>query len=125
VAIAYNRRTHFCGQLRAADVGANVLLVGWVNNYRDHGGMVFIDVRDYTGITQIKFNSQTDPAAHEVARHLRMEDVIAIRGDVISRGENVNPKISTGEIEARARIRHGACPWRLWPHRSRCGYHRA
>ena len=103
VAIAYNRRTHFCGQLRAADVGNNVLLVGWVNNYRDHGGMVFIDIRDYTGITQIKFNPQTDPAAHEVARHLRMEDVIAVRGDVISRGENVNPKIPTGEIEVNGR----------------------
>jgi aspartyl-tRNA synthetase len=92
-----------CGALRAADAGKNVLLVGWVNNYRDHGGMVFIDIRDFSGITQVKFNPQTDPKAHEVARHLRMEDVIAVRGDVASRGENVNPKIPTGEIEVDGR----------------------
>jgi len=78
VAIAYNRRTHFCGQLRAADVGNNVLLVGWVNNYRDHGGMVFIDVRDYTGITQIKFNPQTGCMSGLAARQ-RQEDVSAVR----------------------------------------------
>ncbi len=65
--------------------------------------MVFIDLRDHEGITQCKFNPQTDPKAHEIARALRNEDVIAIRGDVATRGENINPKLPTGEIEVEIR----------------------
>ncbi len=60
MAIAYNKRTHKNGELRAADAGTEALLVGWVQNYRDHGGMVFIDLRDYTGVTQLRFNPETN-----------------------------------------------------------------
>ncbi len=101
MAIAYNKRTCDCGALRAGDVGKkDVILAGWVNNYRDHGdNLVFIDLRDRGGLTQCRFNVDTDPEATKVARSLRKEDVIAVRGEVISRGENVNPKLPTGEIE--------------------------
>ncbi len=103
MAVPYHQRTHLCGRLRATDEGKQVLLAGWVNNYRDHGGMVFIDLRDHDGLTQVKFNPQTDPKAHEIARTLRNEDCIAIQGDVALRGENVNPKLPTGEIEVNGR----------------------
>ena len=103
MAVPYHERTHTCGQLRAQDEGKQVVLAGWVNSYRDHGGMVFIDLRDHDDLTQIKFNPQTDPTAHEIARALRNEDCIAVRGDVALRGENVNPKLPTGEIEVNGR----------------------
>ena len=99
VAVPYNKRTHRNGELRASDADQDVLLVGWVNSYRDHGGMVFIDLRDITGLAQLKFNPETDPGAHETARALRNADVIAVRGTVALRGDNVNPKLPTGEIE--------------------------
>jgi len=100
VAVSYNKRTHDCRALRAGDVGKTVILAGWVNNYRDHGdNLVFIDLRDRGGVTQCRFNVDTDPEATKLARSLRKEDCIAIRGEVISRGENVNPKLPTGEIE--------------------------
>jgi len=100
VAIAYHQRTCDCGSLRAADIGREVILCGWVNNYRDHGqNLVFIDLRDRGGLTQCRFNVDTDPEATQIARTLRKEDVIAVRGQVISRGENVNPRLATGEIE--------------------------
>ena len=99
MAVAYNKRTHRNSELRAGDAGQDVILVGWVNSYRDHGGMVFIDLRDADGITQCKFNPETDPTAHEKARALRDEDVIAVSGTVGLRGENINPKHPTGEIE--------------------------
>ena len=100
MAVSYNKRTHDCRALRAGDVGKTVILAGWVNNYRDHGdNLVFIDLRDRGGVTQCRFNVDTDPEATKLARSLRKEDCIAIRGEVISRGENVNPKLPTGEIE--------------------------
>ncbi len=101
MAISYNKRTCDCGTLRSSDVGKkDVVLAGWVNNYRDHGdNLVFIDLRDRGGLTQCRFNVDTDPEATRIARTLRKEDVIAVRGEVISRGENVNPKLPTGEIE--------------------------
>ena len=99
MAIPYNKRTHRNGELRAEHAGQKVLLVGWVHARRDHGGMVFIDLRDTDGLTQLQFDSQTDPQAHEVAQTLRGEDVIAIRGTVGLRGSNINPKLPTGEIE--------------------------
>ena len=100
MAIAYNKRTCDCGTLRAGDVGKDVVLAGWVNNYRDHGdNLVFIDLRDRGGLTQCRFNVDTDPAVTKTARTLRKEDCIAVRGQVIHRGENVNPKLPTGEIE--------------------------
>jgi aspartyl-tRNA synthetase len=100
VSIPYYQRTHDCGALRASDVGKQVILAGWVNNYRDHGeNLVFIDLRDRGGLTQCRFNVDTDPDATKLARSLRKEDCITVRGEVISRGTNVNPKLSTGEIE--------------------------
>ncbi|MCG3131227.1 MAG: Aspartate--tRNA ligase [Phycisphaerae bacterium] len=99
MAIPYNKRTHQCGELRAPQVGQKVRLAGWVDSYRDHGGMAFIDLRDYTGITQVRFNPEGNAAALELARSLRTEDVIVIEGTVVSRGTNINPRIPTGEIE--------------------------
>ena len=100
--LPYNERTHDCGALRGADVGKTVLLAGWVDNFRDLGGMVFIDLRDRGGITQLRFDPTTDPKAHEVARSLRSEYVICVRGEVVHRGEKVNPNLPTGEIEVKA-----------------------
>jgi len=69
-------RTHMCGQLRAAEIGRAVRLMGWVQRRRDHGGLVFIDLRDHTGITQVVFNSDINPLAHEQAQpcHLHFGD---------------------------------------------------
>ncbi len=103
MAIPYNKRTHRNGELRAANAGQTVRLVGWVASYRDHGGMVFIDLRDREGITQVKFNPETDPQAHALARTLRSEDCIAVEGQVALRGTNINPKLPTGEIEVEGR----------------------
>ena len=99
VPLPYNQRTHDCGSLRAADIGKTVVLAGWVDNFRDLGGMVFIDLRDRGGLTQLRFNPETDPKAHGVARTLRSEYVICVRGEVVSRGDKTNPKLPTGEIE--------------------------
>src|SRR5690349_11573603 len=96
------RRTHSCGALRAADVGREVVLMGWVDSRRDHGGAVFVDLRDREGLTQVKFSPDLDQDAHGLAGELRGEFCIGVRGQVVSRGENVNPKLSTGEIEVSA-----------------------
>jgi aspartyl-tRNA synthetase len=96
------KRTHSCGQLTAADVGKQVVLFGWVQNRRDHGGAVFIDLRDREGLTQVVFEPEIDTEAHGQAGGLRLEYCIGIQGKVASRGANVNPKMRTGEIEVRA-----------------------
>jgi len=96
------KRTHSCGELGAADVGKTVVLFGWVQNRRDHGGAVFIDLRDRFGLTQVVFEPDIDPEAHALAGTLRLEWCIGIQGKVASRGANVNPKMKTGEIEVRA-----------------------
>ncbi len=96
------KRTHSCGQLTAADVGKEVVLFGWVQNRRDHGGAVFIDLRDREGLTQVVFEPEIDVEAHAQAGALRLEFCIGIAGKVASRGANVNPKMPTGEIEVRA-----------------------
>ena len=100
------KRTHTCGQLRDTDISKQVRLCGWVRSYRDHGGVVFIDLRDRDGITQVVFDTpeaNADDAAksrYELARALRNEWVIAIGGTVRSRGaERENPKLPTGKIE--------------------------
>ncbi|RKH70983.1 aspartate--tRNA ligase [Corallococcus aberystwythensis] len=95
------KRTHTCGQLSAANVGEEVILFGWVHNRRDHGGAVFIDLRDREGLTQVVFEPDSKEA-HETAGHLRLEYCIGIKGKVLSRGKNVNPKMKTGEIEVKA-----------------------
>ncbi|MFZ5470987.1 MAG: aspartate--tRNA ligase [Myxococcota bacterium] len=96
------KRTHTCGQLTGADVGKVVVLFGWVHNYRDHGGAVFIDLRDREGLTQVVFEPDIAQEAHALAGSLRHEWCIGIRGQVVSRGKNANPKMKTGEIEVKA-----------------------
>ena len=96
------KRTHRCGDLRASDVGKEVVLFGWVNNRRDHGGAVFIDLRDREGLTQVVFEEDVRPEVHELAGQLRLEYCVGVHGKVVSRGANANPKIRTGEIEVHA-----------------------
>jgi aspartyl-tRNA synthetase len=96
-----HKRTHSCGSLRGSDVGSEVTLFGWVHNRRDHGGAVFIDLRDREGLTQVVFEPDS-AAAHALAGSLRLEFVAGVRGKVVSRGSNVNTKLATGEIEVHA-----------------------
>jgi aspartyl-tRNA synthetase len=96
------KRTNSCGELTKADIGKEVVLFGWVNNRRDHGGAVFIDLRDREGLTQVVFEEDVRPEVHELAGQLRLEYCVGLRGKVVSRGGNVNPKLKTGEIEVHA-----------------------
>lgn len=94
------KRTHNCGQLRLDDAGKKVTLSGWVHSYRDHGNLVFIDLRDREGLTQIVFDPETQPEMHKLAKTARCEWVIAAEGIVEPRSEGMeNPKLATGEIE--------------------------
>jgi len=104
------KRTHDCGALRSSDVGREVVLFGWVANRRDHGNLIFVDLRDRGGITQIVFDPEASKEAHGAAEQLRSEWVIGIRGKVKARGEQysqkegkmvsaANPLLPTGEIE--------------------------
>jgi aspartyl-tRNA synthetase len=93
------KRTHSCGELTARDVGREVVLFGWVHNRRDHGGAVFIDLRDRAGLTQVVFEEDAGRELQELAHELRLEYCIGVRGKVVSRGANVNPKLPTGEVE--------------------------
>ncbi len=98
------QRTHSCGSLRAADVGANVTLMGWVARRRDFGELTFIDLRDRDGITQVVFNSEDAAEAHAKAKESRSEFVIAVSGKVVLRDQaSRNPKLPTGEVEVQAR----------------------
>ena len=92
-------RSHNCGVLRKDDVGEHVVLMGWVHNRRDHGGAIFIDLRDRYGVTQIVFRQDATEQAHRLAGELRTEFCIAVHGRVECRGENVNAKLPTGAIE--------------------------
>ncbi|MBK6721535.1 MAG: aspartate--tRNA ligase [Sphingomonadales bacterium] len=95
-------RTHNCAQLRAADVGQSVRLSGWIHRKRDHGGLLFVDLRDHYGLTQIV--TDTDSEAFKVLDRARAESVVTITGDVVARdGATVNANLPTGEIEVRAR----------------------
>jgi len=103
VSITY-RRTHYCGELRREHEGETVTLCGWVNRRRDHGNLIFIDLRDRTGLVQVVFNPQVSPGAHDLAQRLRNEFVAALTGVVSLRPqESVNTKLATGEIEVFAR----------------------
>jgi len=94
------KRTHNCGQLRLEDAGKKVTLAGWVHSYRDHGNLVFIDLRDREGLTQLVFNPETQPEAHNLAKMVRCEWVIAAKGVIQPRSEGMeNPKLPTGQIE--------------------------
>lgn len=94
-------RTHHCSALRTDHIGQTVTLAGWVNNYRDHGGVRFIDLRDREGITQIVFHPEAADA-HAAAQKLRNEDVISVTGKCIKREGGPNPKLVTGEVEIDA-----------------------
>ena len=97
------KRTHDCGALGQQNIGEDVVLMGWVLRRRDHGGVIFIDLRDREGLTQVVFDPQIDPTAHEKAHALRNEYCIAVKGRVRRRPEGMeNPKMQTGLIEVAA-----------------------
>src|SRR5215212_4294626 len=103
-------RTHTCGQLRETDARKEIALAGWVHNYRDHGGLVLIDLRDRDGLTQVVFDSdECGKETHDEARKLRSEWVVSVRGVVAGRGmdekgkSRENPKLATGKIEVRVK----------------------
>ncbi|MFZ5775168.1 MAG: aspartate--tRNA ligase [Thermodesulfobacteriota bacterium] len=94
------KRTHHCNDLTGADAGKEVVLMGWVLRRRDHGGVIFIDLRDRWGLTQVVFNPEINPEVHAKAHAIRSEWVLAVRGRVHPRPDGmVNPKLATGEIE--------------------------
>jgi len=98
--VSSKKKTHTCGDLTKKNVGATVTLMGWVHTRRDHGGLIFIDLRDRGGITQAVLNPETSADAHSLARDIRSEFVIAVTGSVAPRpGNTVNAKLKTGEIE--------------------------
>lgn len=93
----------YCGDFRKADIGQMVRLNGWVETNRDHGGVIFLDVRDRSGLVQIVAHPET-PDMHKLAHSLRQQDVIEVEGEVIARiGETINPKLTTGEVEINIR----------------------
>ncbi|MGE5279220.1 MAG: aspartate--tRNA ligase [Deltaproteobacteria bacterium] len=97
-------RTHTCGELNRSHVGQDVVLCGWVHRRRDHGKLIFIDIRDRYGMTQVMFSPKDAPEAHKVANGLRAEFVIRLEGKVNARpANNVNPRIPTGEVELIAK----------------------
>ncbi len=96
-------RTHYCGQLRAENIGETVTLCGWVDRRRDHGGVIFLDIRDRSGIVQIVSDPQRTPDSYQLAETLRNEYVLKITGRVTQRPEDsLNPRLPTGEVEIYA-----------------------
>src|SRR5918997_4939617 len=94
-------RTHHCGQLRGSDVGSDVRISGWVHRKRDHGGVLFVDLRDHHGLTQIVARAESEPL--RILDRLRVESVVTVVGEVVSRGpEATNPNLPTGEVEVSA-----------------------
>ncbi len=97
-------RTHNCAQLKASDTGKEVTLCGWVANRRDHGKLIFIDIRDRYGLTQVVFIPKESGEAYKLAQELRNEFVIKLKGLVNKRpGGTINPKLATGEVEILAK----------------------
>jgi aspartyl-tRNA synthetase len=99
------KRTHYCGALRASDAGRDATIMGWVHRRRDLGNLLFLDVRDRTGIVQVVFNKETQPEAHAKAEQVRSEFVVAVEGKVLQRGK-ANPELATGEVEMAASKLH-------------------
>src|SRR5919199_2511545 len=97
------RRTMMCGEVRAAHVGRDVVLQGWVHTVRDHGGLIFLDLRDRAGLVQVLVNPATAPDAFATASTLHDEYVVEIRGQVERRPPgSENPRIATGDVEIHA-----------------------
>ena len=92
------KRTHNCGQLRSDDAGSKVSLAGWIHSYRDHGSLIFLDLRDREGVTQLVFDAEKQPCLHGQAQQIRCEWVVAVSGAVSKRSKD-NPKLLTGQIE--------------------------
>ncbi|GAB6100327.1 aspartate--tRNA ligase [Halanaerocella petrolearia] len=100
-------RSHFCGQLGKEQVGEEVTLTGWVQRRRDHGGVIFVDLRDRFGLVQVVFNPEEDNSVFSIADELRKEYVIAVKGEVKARPEGmINEELSTGRIEIQAKELH-------------------
>src|SRR3954464_7855010 len=100
--MAMLKRTHTCGQIRDSHVGETVVLSGWVHAYRDHGNLIFIDVRDRTGVTQVVFDKEEKGGTAALlgqADKLRNADVISAKGVVRVRAGGPNPKLATGKVE--------------------------
>ena len=98
------QRTHYCGELRKSHAGQTVFLAGWVARRRDLGNLIFLDLRDHTGVTQIVCNPAVSPEAHDRADEVRPEYVVGVEGEVVARApETVNAQILTGEVEVMAR----------------------
>ena len=96
-------KTHTCGELRVEHVGRQVTLAGWVHRWREHGGLIFWDLRDRWGITQVTINQETAPDVHAIARDVRVEWVVQVTGTVIRRPAGMeNPDLATGEVELEA-----------------------
>ena len=94
------RRTHGCSELGKEDIGKEIVLMGWVQRRRDHGGVIFVDLRDRDGLTQVVFNPEINPKVHAKAHVIRSEYVLGVRGEVKARLEGMtNPNLATGEIE--------------------------
>ena len=97
------KKSHSCGELQKKDIGERVTLMGWVQSRRDHGGLIFLDLRDRKGITQIVFDPKESLEVHQKAHNIKNEYVIAIEGIVIQRLAGYeNPKMYTGQIEVKA-----------------------
>src|SRR5512147_1344276 len=96
-------KSHTCGELTLANVGQRVTLAGWVNRRRDHGGLIFIDLRDRFGVSQVTIDIDKAPEAHAIATQARSEYVVQVQGTVAARPEGLrNPNLSTGDIEVLA-----------------------
>lgn len=96
------KRTRMCGEFQKAHEGDEVIVMGWVQSYRDLGGAVFLDIRDRTGLVQVVFDESSHQTAHAIADRVRAEWVVGIKGKVRSRGTNTNPNLPTGEVEILA-----------------------
>jgi aspartyl-tRNA synthetase len=94
------RRSHYCGKVTGDLIDREVTLMGWVQRRRDHGGLIFVDLRDREGIVQLVFNPEEAPGAHKKAHVLRNEYVLAVKGVVSRRPEDTeNPQLATGDVE--------------------------
>ena len=98
------QRTHYCGELRKSDAGKTVFLAGWVARRRDLGNLIFLDLRDHTGTTQLVCNRELSAEAHDKAEEVRPEYVVGVEGEVVPRNAaTINPQLSTGEVEVQAK----------------------